>query len=66
MSTVCETKLRASPQQTSGLLVGPEQGTRVKTLPDISMMMMKRMTMTTLVLLKIRGSCVVTAVSLGE
>jgi hypothetical protein len=55
MSTVWGTKPRTSRQQTSGLLVGPEQVTRPKTLPDISMMM-KRMTMT-LVALKTQVSC---------
>jgi hypothetical protein len=64
MLTVWETKPRKSPQQTSGLLVGPEQGTKPETLPDISTMM-KRMT-TTMVVLKTRFSCDMTAVSLGK
>jgi len=32
ISTVWETKPRTTPQRNSGLLVGPEQGTRHKTL----------------------------------
>ena len=56
MSTVWETKPRTSRKQTSGLLVGLEQVTRPKTLPDISMMMMMRMTMT-LAALKTQVSC---------
>ena len=65
MSIVWETKPRKGPQQTSGLLVGLEQGTRLKTLPDISMMM-KRMMTTTLVALKTQASCDMTAMSLGK
>jgi hypothetical protein len=40
MLTVWETKPRKSPQKISGLLVGPEQGSRPKSLQALLMMMM--------------------------
>ena len=40
MSTVCETRPKTTPQQTSRLLMRPEQGTRPKTLQAILLLLL--------------------------